>query len=334
MTHIADFIRTLPASKAEVVQELDITERDFDKLREQAAEMGMPVAYSRSDRAYQVAAGQAQISPLEKAVIDQVRALDLDPDEVRTLLTQLQKPERARRSFDHFYDSKRTRIGVISDLHIGSKFFREDAFEAAVNRFNQSDIEGVYIPGDIIEGMSNRDGHIYELAQVGVSAQMDRAAELLRAFDKPLFYTTGNHDEWSKKKANQGHLVGPEMELRLGNGAQFLGEYTADIKLHPNVTVRLTHEGSSSYALSYSGQKRINALQGGTKPDVIFNGHIHKMLHMFYRGINYFESGTMQDQTPFMAMKGSPSHVGFWVADIQYNKKGVNKVATEMYPFY
>jgi UDP-2,3-diacylglucosamine pyrophosphatase LpxH len=181
--------------------------------------------------------------------------------------------------------------------------------------------------------MSNRDGHIYELETIGVSNQINQAANLLSASPVPLFFTTGNHDEWSKNKANQGHLVGQDLESRISH-ATFLGEYTANIKFSDNVTMRLTHEGATAYALSYSGQKRINALEGGTKPSIIMNGHLHKLLYMNYRNIHYFEAGTLQSQTPFMAMKGSPSMVGFWLLDVYHNKKGITQLKQTAFPYY
>lgn len=273
---------------------------------------------------------------LEDTIAEELNRLNLSPDEAKNVLRQLSRPERARKTFDHYNGSKKSRFMVVSDTHIGSKFYRPDIMDAAAKMAKQHDVDAIYHAGDVIEGMSGRDGHIYELQDIGVSAQMDRAVselEKLTATGKPLYFTTGNHDEWAKTKANQGHLVGPDIEARL-KGSKFLGEYTAQIALSPTVNLWLTHEGASSYALSYSGQKRINSLAGGSKPDIVFNGHIHKSLYMFYRNIHYFEAGTMQDQTPFMAMKGSPAMTGFWIAEVSHNKKGVNGLTSKFFPFY
>jgi predicted phosphodiesterase len=263
-----------------------------------------------------------------------IKRLNIDETEAISLLKQLQKPEKQKyNTFDHHWRPRRVKIGVASDLHMGSKFFNYKAFFESVKAFDREKVDAIYVPGDIIEGMSNRDGHIYELEVVGTSNQINHACDLLSHYKQPLFFTTGNHDEWSKVKANQGVIIGPEIESKLPN-AKFLGEYTADVKLSPNVTMRLTHEGATAYALSYSLQKRINALEGGTKPSIIFNGHLHKWIQMFYRNIHAYECGTLQNQTPFMAMKGTPAHVGYSVHTIGMNKTGVSEMTTRFFPHY
>lgn len=257
----------------------------------------------------------------------------LTEEEAINYLKQLRRPQRKVNLHEHLWDPKRIKIGIISDTHIGSKFFNYRAFEESIAAFNREKVSAIYHAGDVIEGMSNRDGHVYELEAVGTTAQIELACKLLSQYKQPLYFTTGNHDEWSKVKGNQGVLIGPELERRLKN-ATFLGEYTANIKLHPNVTMRLTHEGSMAYAISYSMQKRVNALEGGTKPNIIFNGHIHKAMYLFYRNIHCFEAGTFQNQTPFMAMKGSPAHVGFWILDIAMDRGGIRELTQKFFPFY
>ena len=273
------------------------------------------------------------IDKLEDKILKEIKKLNLNEDEVNKFIKQINKPEKVRNTYDHFYDSKNVRIGIIADTHIGSKDFDEKLFYDSIKIFDKEKVSGIYHCGDIIEGMSNREGHIYELNILGVSNQLKKASELLSLYKQPVHFITGNHDEWSNKKSNQGVIIGDLLESMIPN-SKFLGEYFADINLADNIKMRLTHEGSSAYALSYSGQKRINAIQGGDKPDIICNGHIHKALYMFYRNIHFIEAGTFQGQTPFMRMKGSPSMKGFYVLDIGFNKKGVNEFVPKFYPGY
>lgn len=274
-----------------------------------------------------------QPGSIEEIIAKELRKQNLTPEELKILLKQIQKPEREVRTFNHFYNSKRLKIGVFSDPHWGSLFSKERYVDDAVKRFNKEKVEAIYVPGDIVEGMSHREGHIFELNVVGFTNQMDYAVAQFEKFKQPIFFTTGNHDEWAKKKSDIGFLVGPELDNRVKH-ATFLGEYTARVMLLPSVEMRLTHEGSAAYALSYSGQKRINSLSGGTKPNIILNGHIHKLLYMMYRNIHYFECGTLQEQTPFMAMKGTPAMVGFSVLDISFNRQGINELDYKLFPYY
>jgi predicted phosphodiesterase len=270
---------------------------------------------------------------LENTVMSEIQKLNLNEFELKNLLKQINKPEVIKKSFDHFYDTKRVKIGIISDTHIGSKYFNQELFMNSIKTFNREGVDAIYHSGDLIEGMSNREGHIYELETIGVTNQIKKAVELLNLYKQPLFFITGNHDEWASKKSDQGVIVGEYINTLLPN-AEFLGEYNADVKLAPNVTMRLTHEGSSAYALSYSMQKRINGISGGDKPEILVNGHIHKALYMFYRNIHGVEAATFQEQTPFMRMKGSPAMTGYYVFDIGLNKRGVNEFNFKFYPGY
>ena len=275
-----------------------------------------------------------ELSELEIKILKDIRKADLTDTERRTLLRQIKKPAIERHNVKRTdYKTNKLRVGVTGDWHYGSKDFRPDVFEDTVKIFNQKSVDVIYHTGDIIEGMSNREGHIYELDVVGVTKQAEGVADLLNQYNKQIYAILGNHDLWSVKKSNQGVDITGTLEDRVKN-LEILGHYSADIELNDNVVVRLSHEGTSAYALSYSAQKRINALSGGEKPNIIFNGHLHKALYLFYRNIHSFESGTLQAQSDFMRMKGAPAMVGFWVVDINYNKDGVKKITPTLYPYY
>lgn len=258
---------------------------------------------------------------------------NLNEDELEHILKQTSKPKQQRNNLHEQYGgSRRTKIGIISDTHYGHKHFREDIHNASVNRFNKEKVDAVYHCGDIIEGMSNREGHVYELDKLGITEQMKLAKDCLNDYKQPVNFIIGNHDDWAMKKSNQGYNVGEQLEQVVKN-AKYLGDYSADVMLHPKVKLRLSHEGNTAYALSYSSQKRINSLDENAKPDIICNGHLHKALYMLYRNIHAFEAGTLQEQTYFMRMKGSPAMTGFWVLDIRYNKNGINEIKPTYYPF-
>jgi hypothetical protein len=56
---------------------------------------------------------------------------------------------------------------------------------------------------------------------------------------------------------------------------------------------------------------------------------------MHYRNIHALESGTLERQTEFMKMKGSPAMVGFWILDINLREKGgVERFKPTWYPQY
>jgi len=260
---------------------------------------------------------------------------NLSQKELDMILKQNATPEKKKFNVEqHYWRPRRVKLGFIADTHIGHSFFNYSIYEASRHQFKKNKVEAIYHCGDVLEGMSNREGHFYELKTAGVSNQIKEAKEVLEGYDLPVYFITGNHDEWATKKSNQGISVGDYLDQVTNEKIKHIGDFRTDIELAPKVKLRLTHEGTGAYALSYSLQKRINALEGGTKPNIIVNGHPHKAIQMFYRNIHAFEAGTLCDQTPFMAMKGSPAHTGFWILDIAYNKKGITDLKAQLFPFY
>ena len=259
---------------------------------------------------------------------------NITEEELNNILKQSKKPKLEKNnSHEHYFSTKKDKFIVTGDWHVGHKNFREDAFEGLIKTIKKYKIERIYHCGDLLEGMSNRDGGIYELSYLGISNQLNEANRLIQQLPCDMYFILGNHDLWSKIKSNQGFNIGKNLEEENKN-AHYLGDMKSEIKLSPTTKVWLTHEGNSAYALSYSGQKRINSIHGGQKPSLWFNGHLHKSLYMEYRNIHFFESGTLQQQTDFMAMKGSPAHVGFWMIDVYHNKKGINQVRSSWFPYY
>lgn len=234
------------------------------------------------------------------------------------------------------FNSKRLKFGVISDLHMGHQNFREDILEHAIKYFRHQKVEFVLIPGDILEGMSGREGHIYELKYIGATNQLNYGVEMLSQIEQPMYAITAknSHDGWFSSKNDMGFEVGPELERRIKN-FKFLGYDEADLNLDNGLIIRMTHPGGgTSYAISYQLQKYINSISGGKKPHLLFEGHYHKAEYIFYRNIHAYDAGTLQEQTIYMRKKHSPAMLGYWVIDVRANKQGVDSVRSEFVPFY
>ena len=274
-----------------------------------------------------------KLTDRQEKILDLIAKSSLSDSEINILLKS--KPPRQVRPIHRTYFGKdKIRIGVVSDFHMGSKYFNEPGFEYCIERFNREKVDAIYFPGDILEGMSQRDGQIFELSEIGYTEQLNKAVSRLKKFKHPFYFITGNHDKWAKDKGNLGLSIGEEIERRVPN-AKFLGEMEATVDLGYNIKMKLTHRGNSStYALSYSGQRMINNIPGGEKPNIILNGHLHKSIYMYYRNIHYLEAGTLQNQTEFMKMKGAPANVGFWIIDIELGNKGVTGFKPSWYPIF
>jgi len=244
-----------------------------------------------------------------------------------------QAPKQKQVFKDYFTGKKK--IGVFSDCHIGHEMFDEPFFKHMARTFKKEGVEKVYQIGDILEGMSGRDGHVYELSEIGFNNQMKKAVKMfghLKNFD--VYGIDGNHDGWYQKKSDIGLIVGEELQNKVDNYTH-LGQMEADVELRPGVKMKLYHGGDgTAYAVSYKMQKLMESFTGGEKPAVVLSGHYHKALYMFNRNIHGLEAGTMCGQTGWMRGKKIPAHKGFWIVDMEMGKAGIGKFTPSFYPGY
>lgn len=237
------------------------------------------------------------------------------------------QPVRGKRSIP--ISNKKFKYLLFSDAHIGHNKFQAGLFDYMVRYAKREKPDFIVNPGDHLEGMSGRPGHIYELDKIGFQQQIDYASQLYSELDMfDHFGIDGNHDQWYVKKNNGGLIVGDELEARVKNYHN-LGQDEGDIEVGP-VWMKLIHPGDgTAYALSYKLQKRIQSFSGGEKPHILHSGHYHKSLYLFDRGVHGTESGTLCGQTNFMKGKGIPAHMGFFMINVNYNKDGVERFQPE-----
>ena len=230
------------------------------------------------------------------------------------------------------FEGDRTRIGIMGDIHFGSKYCLYELVDKAFKEFEDKNCDIVCQVGDLTEGMSNRPGQIYELSHLGYHEQKKVAIEYMSRCPRPLYMIDGNHDRWFIK--SNGALIVPDICDAIEH-ATFLGHDEGNISLSGTATVRLWHgEDGSSYAVSYRIQKIVESLTGGQKPNVMLLGHVHKSMYLFDRHIHCYSAGAFQRQTSWMRGKRLASHTGFWIVDICVNKTGVAKTTGTWYPFY
>lgn len=202
---------------------------------------------------------------------------------------------------------------VISDTHIGQKKFHYPLWEEVVRRSREVDI--VLHPGDHLEGMSGRPGHVYELNQIGYAQQKAECIRLYKQIEKPIYGIDGNHDQWFKQRGDAGAIVGEDLDAALPH-YHHLGEWEGDLE-HNGVRIKLFHSGDgTAYAHSYKLQKLVESFTSGEKPHLVLSGHYHKALYQCSRNVHGFECGTICGQTRWMRAKKIQAHLGFWVLEV------------------
>jgi predicted phosphodiesterase len=224
-------------------------------------------------------------------------------------------------------------IGAMGDMHSGSKYFVESWLAEAYNQFAKAGVDMVVNVGDVVEGMSHRAGHIYELDYIGYEQQKAYAIAQLSQWDGPQYFIDGNHDRWYVKAGNAGALIVPDICEHVPN-ATFLGHDEGNIAVN-GIVIKLWHgEDGSSYATSYRIQKLTEAFSPGEKPNVLFAGHVHKQGYFFDRAIHCISTGSMCRQSNWMRSTRKANHAGFHIVKVCINKSGVAWCEVRWFPFY
>ena len=264
----------------------------------------------------------------------------VNTNELKVILKNLKSINPAKYGkFKVDFPDRHVKFGMFGDAHMGHSCYRPDILDKMIKDGTRQGVEFYLNAGDTIEGMSGRDGHIYELDHIGATAQLKHFTEQFSKFRKPVYSieAQNSHGGWFKSKGNMGLDIGEELEKR-NKHYKFIGYDEQDIELDNGCKIRLRHPGGgTAYAISYKLQKYIEAMSGGKKPHLLFDGHHHKALYMFYRNVHGFEAGTLCEQTPFMKKTNTPAHMGYWIIDINMHKqknKGVERIANQFVPFY
>jgi predicted phosphodiesterase len=225
------------------------------------------------------------------------------------------------------------KFAAMGDTHIGHILSNRDWWDKACSFIAEEKCDFVLHAGDITEGMSGRPGHYYELAQVGMDAQVKEAVERISQLPVKMKAITGNHDGWAFKSV--GFDPGVKIAEVIPDKFEYLGMDEADLDIG-GVKIKLWHGGDgSSYALSYRTQKFIEGLTGGEKPHVLLSGHAHKSICFECRNVMVFEVGTLCGQTSWMRGKKLAAHCGFWIIEIWPDPAGgIQRIKQEWIPFF
>jgi len=229
--------------------------------------------------------------------------------------------------------NKIIRFGIVSDNHLGSKWQQITHLNTLYDIYSKEGIDTVYNAGDLTEGVNMRQGHEYEVFKHGSDEQADYVVvNYPKRIGIVTKFITGNHDHSGIRHA--GHDIGTVIGKR--EDMEYLGMANAKINLTPNCLLEINHPlDGSAYALSYQSQRRIESMSGGEKPNILVDGHHHKMLKMFYRNIHAFEAGTTQAQTPWMRGKRLAAHMGGWLIELRVDEEGtIVRCISEWIPFY
>lgn len=233
-------------------------------------------------------------------------------------------------------------FGVISDNHLCNKHSRLDVLTAAYDTFERMGITTVYNAGNWVDGEA-RFNKTELVTAPGMDNQLDYMIDKYpqRKGITTHYIAGDDHEGWYQQR--EGVEIGRYLQFRAEDQGRhdlrYLGYGEADVALRHgtgSAVMRVVHPGGgSSYAISYTDQKRVESYQGGEKPSIELAGHYHKFNYGYPREVHAMQTGCTCDQTMFMRKKKLQAHVGYSVVKIAQDSNGaVQRFAPEFFPFY
>ena len=219
----------------------------------------------------------------------------------------------------HFLD--RVRLLLISDTHLNSKYDRLDILSYLYDKADSTHTNYILHAGDLTEGVSGRPEQLYELKNLSYTDQRDYVIDNYPQSppDIPTYFIAGNHDNWWLKKC--GSDICRDISTRRPD-LHYLGSDCEDLAIG-SLRIRLYHgKGGSSYARSYKLQKYLDAIPSTERPHLLVTGHVHTSFYMKQDKTHCFQTGCLQDLTPYARSQGFSSDKSCWGVDVRFDENG------------
>lgn len=280
------------------------------------------LAYLKQERTIEFLCKMLELEEIE--LLGYIQKLQMDGHEIKNIgdTFSLCKKLLPNEEVYQLYEGKleEHKICVISDTHLCNKKQQLTLLNEVYDECIRRGITTVLHSGDITDGMSKRPEQIYELFVYGVDEQ---AQYVIDNYPKregiTTYFITGNHDAWNyaKNGVDIGKLISKSREDMI-----YLGNQKATVMIN-ECRIDLFHPlDGSSYAKSYSGQKTIENMRSGDKPNIMFVGHHHKMVYFVDRNVHYCEVPCLCEATKFIEGKRLENTIGAMFPTIKIDDLG------------
>lgn len=263
-------------------------------------------------------AAQIEVTP-------QVVALPKGQPEVKVKV-DLPKPDFGYLPLDHIDSGDWLRFGLVSDTHLAAKEERLGELHNQYELFKREGITRVLHGGNIVDGYIpkiNGDS-VYETT---IDGQCQYVIDNYPRVEgvKTYFITGDDHEGWWQK---QGFNFGAYLSYLANDQGRddlvYIGHVEADIEVKnpggKSTIIKVQHPGGgSAYARSYTGQKQVEAFEGGEKPDILIQGHYHVSNYMNDRNVHVVSMPGFQDQTIFARKKRLRMEIGGGLMEFKRN---------------
>lgn len=226
------------------------------------------------------------------------------------------------------------KFGAIGDSHLCSNYERNDVLNHMYDVFAGEGITDVYHTGNYIDGEAR-----FNFADIHTHGLDNQVKYFVANYPQRAGITThfiagDDHEGWYTQK-NQIDIGAHTEDIAKRSGRtdlRYLGYMEKDIALLAGaIRLRVLHGGGgSAYSISHTSQKIVDGYRDEERPHVLLVGHYHKSEFLpNYRGVYIFQTGTTQEQTPFMRKKRLHADLGGWIISVTVGDNGGMRVSGE-----
>ena len=218
------------------------------------------------------------------------------------------------------------RLGLVADTHLCCK---EERLSELHNQYDLFRTEGITT---VLHAGNPIDGYVARINGDSVFATtIDGQAQYFidnypRRDGVTTYYITGDdHESWFAPGFNIGGYIEYLARDQGRTDLRYIGHVEADIEIRTAKSrvptmLKLQHPGGgSAYARSYTGQKQVEAFEGGEKPAILVQGHYHVSNYMNDRNIHVISMPGFQDQTVFARKKRLRMEIGGAILEFKVN---------------
>ncbi len=296
-----------------------------------------------------IALNEETIKLVSKLTLDQMVMLEIENKGINYIIKNIISPDIP----DHIPNKAKSEeyVVLISDLHIGSRYFKENEFLRFLNWLNSSDneivskIKFLCIGGDLIDGVGIFPNQEKELYDSTICLQISHLTNLLEQIPKRIqvFVIPGNHD-LGRRALPQPSIPKKDAEIlyswknftMLGNpsyielnGVKILMYHGQGLDDIIATIPGLSYSNPAEAMKTLLKARHLSPIYGQRTPlsaekedmmviteipDILHSGHVHVMDVQNYRGTLIVNSGTWQDQTPFQQTMGIMPTPGIAIA--------------------
>lgn len=225
-------------------------------------------------------------------------------------------------------------FAVVSDTHLGSIHEKLDELHDFYDVCKKEGINDVFHAGDLIAGTKVYYGQENEIKEWGADSQVNYFCEKYpKRKGITTRFITGNHD------LCYFNSLGKDIGIDIANKRDdmiYLGQYGAMVIIN-KLKIELSHPSSlPCYAISYPIQKTIEAIPGGKKPDLLFQGHLHQaVLLPNLRNVSGYMAGCFEGQSLWLYRKKLQPNLGGWIVKVGLDESGsVRSVNSNFVRYY